>query len=234
VRYVVVFDSDPFGGTAVPDLRRIAERMPTLLRSAGLDGADVGFAGDTAIAEGTVHAVAADMVRVGVATLLVDFLLLAVFLRSLVAPWYLLGASVLALLATLGIATTFFQQTLGENGLMTYVPFITAVLLVSLGSDYNVFVVGRIWEDARTRPLRDAVAEATPRAARAITVAGLALAFSFALLALVPLLEFRQIAFTMAVGVLIDALVVRTLLVPSLISVVGSASGWPGRALRRR
>jgi RND superfamily putative drug exporter len=112
------------------------------------------------------------------------------------------------------------------------VPFATAVLLVSLGSDYNIFVTGRIWHEARERPLREAVATAAPRAARAITVAGLVLAGSFALLALVPVRAFAELGFAMAVGVLIDSFIVRSFLVPALISLFGTVGSWPGRRLR--
>ena len=102
------------------------------------------------------------------------------------------------------------------------------MLLVALGSDYNVFVAGRIWEEARWMRLREAIAVATPAAAKAVTVAGLALAASFALLAIVPLRSFREFAFVMAAGVLLDTFVVRSLLVPALTSLFGEAAG--GRA----
>jgi RND superfamily putative drug exporter len=98
---------------------------------------------------------------------------------------------------------------------------------VALGSDYNVFLAGRIWQEARRRPLREAVAVAGARAAAPITVAGIVLALSFALLALVPLRPFRELAFAMGVGLLIDAFIARTLLVPALITLVGPVSAWP-------
>ena len=112
---------------------------------------------------------------------------------------------------------------------MYYVPFTVAVLLISLGADYNVFVVGRIWAEARRRPLREAIAVAGSQASRAITVAGLALATSFALLALIPLAQFREVAVAMAAGIVIDAIVARSLLVPALVALFGRAGMWPGR-----
>ena len=111
-------------------------------------------------------------------------------------------------------------------------------LLVALGSDYNVFVVGRIWEEARELPAQDAVAVAAPRASRAITTAGAALAASFGLLALIPLEQFRQLAIIMAVGVMLDSIVVRSFLVPALVALTGRFGMWPGhqrvRAAARR
>jgi putative drug exporter of the RND superfamily len=159
----------------------------------------------------------------------VNFILLALFLRALIAPIYLLAASVLSVAATLGLTTLVFQDFLGHGDLTYYIPFAAGVLLVSLGSDYNVYVVGRIWDELRERPLREAVAVAVPRASKAISIAGIALAGSFAVLALVPLDAFREFAFMMTVGVLLETFFVRPLLIPALISVFGETSMWPGR-----
>ncbi len=207
--------------------------MPGLIRRAGVGSAEPSYAGQTALAEETVSETVSDLKRIAIAGLCVNLLLLALFLRSLVAPFFLLGASVLAVAATLGLTTYVFQDLLGYGELTYYVPFAAAVLLVALGSDYNVYVVGQVWEVASRRPLRDAIATAVPRASRTISVAGIALAFSFALLAIVPLRAFRELAFTLCVGVLLDAFVVRSLLVPALIALFGNASWWPGRRIRR-
>jgi len=231
VRYLLTLDSDPLGAEAIEGLRELREQMPALLAAAGLPGAEVSYAGDTALGLSLVDTAADDLGRVAVAVVLVDLLLLIWFLRALVAPLYLLATSVLAVGASLGVTTWFFQDVLGRDGLTFYVPFAAAVLLVSLGSDYNIFSVGYIWEEARRRPLREAVAVAVPRSTRAINAAGITLAASFALVALIPVAPFQELAFAVAVGVLIDAFVIRSLLVPALVSLVGRASGWPGRRI---
>jgi uncharacterized protein (DUF2267 family) len=231
-RLAVVFDSDPLGAPAIRHLRALRDRMPALQRAAGLGGARVAFGGETALADDTVSGVLDDLARVAAVVVLVNVVLLALFMRALVAPLYLVAASILGLLASLGLTTFVFQDLLGEDDLTYYVPFAAAVLLVALGSDYNVFVAGRIWEAARRMRLREAIAVAAPQAAPAVTVAGLALAASFALLAIVPLRAFREFAFVMAVGVLIDTFVVRTLLVPALTSLFGESGWWPGRRVR--
>jgi RND superfamily putative drug exporter len=232
-RLAVVLDSDPLGAPAIDRLRDLRDQMPGLLRSAGLSGARVVYGGQTALADDTVSRVLDDLARVAVVAVLVNVLLLALFMRALVAPLYLVASSILGLLATLGLSTLFFQRFLGQDDMTYYVPFAAAVLLVALGSDYNVFVAGRIWDEARRMRLREAIAVAAPEAARAVTVAGLALAASFALLAIVPLRSFREFAFVMAVGVLVDTFIVRTLLVPALTSLLGERAWWPGRRVRR-
>jgi RND superfamily putative drug exporter len=228
-RYGVIERTDPLGPAAIDRVRDLRRDLPALARAAGLPGVRVEVGGETALVGEAVDAAVSDLSRVALVIALVILVLLALLLRALVAPFYLLAASVLALLAALGLTVWIFQGVLHYSGLVYYVPFVVAVLLISLGSDYNVFVVGRIWEEARRRPLRQAVAAAAPRASRAITVAGLALAAGFALLALVPLAQFREIALAMALGVVLDTFVVRSLLVPALVVLFGRVGSWPGR-----
>jgi putative drug exporter of the RND superfamily len=232
-RFFVVLRTDPLGGRAIKRLRALRTALPRLLDEAGLADASVAIAGDTALVEETIDKTVDDLGRVAPVAILVLLAILAIFLRALVAPLYLVAASMLALAASLGLTGYVFQGLLDHDEITYFVPFAAAVLLLSLGSDYNIFLVGRIWDEARRRPLRDAVRVAGARAATPITIAGLVLAGSFALLALVPIQPFRELAFAMAAGLLIDAFLVRTLLVPALIVLVGERSGWPGRRLQR-
>ncbi len=227
VRFAVILDNDPMDAPAIAALRRLTGEMPQLLRRAGLPGAEVLYAGQTAVAEEAVDAVKTSMWRIALVALAVNVVLLMIFLRAAIAPLYLVAASALALLATFGLTTLFFQNVLGYAGMDYFLPVAAGVLLVSLGSDYNLFVVGRIWQESARRPLRDAVRVASPSAGRTISVAGFAMASSFALLALIPLSFFRVLAFAMAFGILVDALIVRSLLVPGLIVLVGRRGFWP-------
>jgi RND superfamily putative drug exporter len=228
-RYVIVLDVDPEGARGIDAVRRLDRDLPRLLRSAGLGGTHYGLAGEAPLASETVSAVMTSIERIALVALFVNFVLLALFLRSLLAPLYLLGASALGLAASLGLTAFVFQGLLGYDDVAYFVPLAAGVLLVSLGSDYNLFVVGRIWQEAENRPIWEAIAVAVPRTSRAIAIAGIALAGSFGLLSLVDLDEFREFAFALGAGVLIDTFVVRALLVPSLIAFFGDAGWWPRR-----
>ncbi len=232
VRLLVVFDADPLAAEAIGYLTALKQRMPQHLSAAGLDTATASYTGDTALALGLVHSARGDYLRVAVAIAVINLLLLMLFLRAVIAPLYLVACSFLALAASLGLTVLVFQHLLDQSGLIFFVPFAAGVLLVSLGADYLIFMVGDIWDAARTRELPDALAAAVPRSTGAISAAGLTLAASFAVVALVPVISFRELAFAMAAGVLIDSFVVRPLLVPALLSLVGRISGWPGRRLR--
>ncbi len=130
--------------------------------------------------------------------------LIALLLRSLIAPLYLVGASVPGLAASLGLTAYVFQDLLGYGQISLFVPFSAAILLLALGSDYNVFVVARIWDESRHRELSDAIRVAGSRAGTAIRTAGFILALSFAAVALIPVQSFRELGFAMAAGLLID------------------------------
>ena len=133
----------------------------------------------------------------------------------------------LAFAGSFGLTALLLPSVLGTHDVVYYVPLVGAVMLVGLGSDYNVFIAGRIRDEAHRRSFRDAVAAGTSSASRTITVAGVTLAATFALLALVPLLPFRELALLMTLGVLVDALLVRSVLIPALIVLSGRASWWP-------
>lgn len=233
-RYALVLGTDPLGPNAIADVRQLDGRLPELLKSAGLRNAHALIGGDTALSADSVDDTLSDLQRVGPAVLVAIFVVIALFLRALIAPVYLVLTSAIAVLAALGLTVYVMQMLFGYGQITYYVIFVVTVLLVSLGSDYNVFLVGRIWQEHRRRPLRDAVEVGGAHAARPITTAGLVLAASFALLAIVPVSAFREIAFAMAVGLFIDTFVVRTVLVPALISLVGPVGAWPGRRGWRR
>jgi RND superfamily putative drug exporter len=199
----------------------LKQRLPLLLKEAGLSGATFGVGGDSAFSGETIALALSDILRVALAVVILDYIILAIFLRSLLAPLYLVGASFLALGAPLALTVAIFQRGLGLPDLSFIVPVAAGVLLVALGSDYNLFLVGRVAEEARTRPVKEAMVVAVPAARGAIIVAAITLSFSFAMLAIVPSTSARELAAALFLGVLIDSFVVRSYLVPSLISVFG-------------
>jgi putative drug exporter of the RND superfamily len=234
VRYLLILADEPLGAQAIHTMSQLQRELPGMVSSAGLSGVTTSLGGDTAVAKTVVDQTTGDLGRIAVAALLANLLFLMLFMRALVVPAGLLVCSVLAIAATLGLTTWLFQDVLGDDGLTFYVPIAAAVLLVALGSDYNIFGVGPAWKEARGRPLREALALTLPQSSRAIRTAAITLAVSFGLLALVPLRPFRELAFALAAGVFIDAFIVRSLLAPSLLTVMESLSASPLRQLARR
>ena len=121
-RYMVVFKTDPLGARAISAVQTIRRRMPELLSAAGMSGTQALVGGDSALSADTANATHSDLLRVTPIALAVIFLMLALLLRALVAPVYLLAASVLGLLAALGLTTYFFEGVLGHSGISIFVP----------------------------------------------------------------------------------------------------------------
>ncbi|WP_225754636.1 MMPL family transporter [Actinotalea sp. Marseille-Q4924] len=166
--------------------------------------------------------------KVIVPTVLVVILVVLIgLLRSIVAPVLLLGANLLSLGATLGIAAVVFNDVLGFPGADPVVPLYAFVFLVALGIDYSIFLMTRVREESLRHGTREGTRRGLTVTGGVITSAGVVLAATFGALAVLPLLFLVQLAFLVALGVLIDTLVVRSLLVPGLIHDIGRASWWP-------
>ena len=156
-------------------------------------------------------------------------LILVVVLRSVVAPAYLLAAVALEFAATLGLVVLVFQHGAGEPGVVFTMPLVLFLFVVALGTDYNILMAARLREELRAgRSPRAAVAHGVRHAAPAIGAAGLILAASFGTLAVDPAPATKQMGFAMAIGILIAAFVVSTLLVPALTALAGRAAFFPG------
>ena len=166
--------------------------------------------------------------------LVVITLILMVLLRSVVAPLLLTLTTVLSFGTALGVSSLVFNHLLGFPGADPSVPLYGFVFLVALGIDYNIFLMTRVREESRVRGTRDGVLRGLVVTGGVITSAGVVLAATFAALAVIPILFLVQLAIIVAFGVLLDALIVRALLVPALIYDVGDRVWWPSRLGRRR
>jgi RND superfamily putative drug exporter len=233
VRLFIVFRDDPYDAAAIAAYTALDSRVAAALPTDGLRNVTASWSGATPTAAQAVSATETDIWRVALFAAVLMSLVLMVYFRAVLAPLLLIASSALGLAASLGVFVDVFQGPLGYQDVTFFVPITAGLLLVSLGADYSVFVMGRIWEEARGRDMRAAVEAALPRASRAVSIAALTLAASFAVLAIVPVEAFREFAFIMSAGVLIDAFVVRTLLLPALLVLAGPRAFWPHRTAAR-
>lgn len=164
--------------------------------------------------------------------LLVVLLILCVLLRALVAPLLLIGTVILSFAAALGISALAFRHLFDYAGETTDFPLFVFVFLVALGIDYNIFLTTRIREEATRQGTRKAVVTGLATTGAVITSAGLVLAGTFAALGTLPMVAFAEIGFAVALGVLLDTFVVRSVLVTALFLDVGPKVWWPHRLAR--
>jgi putative drug exporter of the RND superfamily len=170
-----------------------------------------------------------DVVRILPIVALVLALLLGLLLRSLIAPLYLVASVLLSYTASLGLAVVIFVTIGGQLGINFTLPFFMFVFIMALGEDYNILVMSRIKEEAAGLPLRMAVPRALATTGTTVTTAGLILSGTFGVLAVTTTAQVRQIGTGLALGILLDTFLVRTLLVPSTVVILGA---WNWRPLR--
>ena len=161
--------------------------------------------------------------------LAIVLLVLALLLRALVAPVLLVLAVVASYFAALGAGWLVFDRVYGFPALDTSVPLLSFLFLVALGVDYNIFLIARTREDVLLgHGTRAAVLRALAATGGVITSAGVLLAAVFAVLGVLPVITLTQIGVVVGLGVLLDTLLVRTVLVPALVLLTGRRFWWPG------
>ena len=162
--------------------------------------------------------------------LLVVLATLILLLRALVAPLFLLATVVLSYAATLGLTVAIFHFVFGQEGFHSAMPLIIFIFLVALGSDYNIFLMSRVREEAARYGTREGTVNAVAATGPVITSAGLILAGTFAVLTIIPSWDLSLIGFAVALGVLLDTFLVRSICVPALTWLFGERSWWPSSA----
>ena len=174
-----------------------------------------------------------DLLHVIPIAIVVIGILLALVMRSLVAPLYLIVSVGLSYLAALGLSVLLFVDLAGDGGLVFFLPFLMFIFLLALGEDYNILVMSRIREEAQLLPLREAVSRALVATGTTVTSAGLVLGGTFSVFAVVGAQQgssqFRDVGAGLALGVLMDTFLVRTLLVPSTVILLGRWNWWPSK-----
>ena len=161
--------------------------------------------------------------------LAVSFLVLLILLRSLVAPILLLAVNLASAVAAIGAGAWLSRVLFGQPALDLQVPLLAFLFLVALGIDYTIFLVHRARAEAAVHGTRAGMVEAVAHTGGVITSAGIVLAGVFAALGVLPLVTLGQLGLIVGIGVVVDTLVVRTVIVPAIFALVGDRIWWPGR-----
>jgi RND superfamily putative drug exporter len=226
---------DPSTSTAmnaVPSIRAEAAQVAKTLGTTqyGVGGEAPAFYDISAISD-------SDLVHVVPIAIVVIGLLLCLVMRSLIAPLYLIASVALSYFAALGLAVLLFIKLGGSSGLTFILPFLMFIFLLALGEDYNILVMSRIREEAQHLPLREAVSRAVGATGTTVTSAGLVLAGTFSVFALVGGRQsggsqIVDVGVGLALGILMDTFIVRTVLVPCTVVLLGRWNWWPSKMSR--
>ena len=221
---MLVYEDDPFGSAALSRTQTVRDAVAGTVPGEVLVGQGSGERFDARNAQ------ARDMKVLVPLVLLVVLTTLIVLLRALVAPLFLLATVLLSYAATLGLTVIIFKYVFGQDGFHSAMPVIIFIFLVALGSDYNIFLMSRVREEAARYGTREGTLNALAATGPVITSAGVILAGTFAVLIIIPSWDLSLIGFAVALGVLLDTFLVRTICVPALTWLFGEKSWWPSSA----
>jgi RND superfamily putative drug exporter len=228
--YSVVLDSDPTSDEA---LAAVKGPVRDVAHASAPDGTEALVGGTTSVFADFQKAMNRDYKVVFPVAAIVIAVILALLLRSLVAPWYLMASVGLGFGATLGAAVIVFQHIEGKDGLIFLLPIYIYLFVVALGTDYNILMIARLREEAREgADSHRAAAEALTHAGPTVAAAGLILAGTFASLMLGGNALLTALGFSISCGIFVAAFVMAMFFTPSLTALIGHAAWWPGHGDR--
>jgi RND superfamily putative drug exporter len=225
-RLSVVFADDPFEASALDRVKRLRDRV----HAAAPSGTRVLVGDGSAVQADFNDASARDLRLIVPLALLVIFVILAAVLEAILAPLLLIGSVVISFVGTLGLSILVFRYVIGDRGVDNSLPTYAFIFLVALGVDYTIFLMSRVREEARRHGTREGTLRALAATGPVITSAGIILAGTFSVLMTLPVTFVFDIGFMVAAGILLDTFVVRTIMVPAIIELVGDRVWWPSSA----
>ena len=220
----VILSEDPLdksGLDIVPRMRDAVAETP---------GATVLVGGSSAINYDLDKANQHDLELIAPLALVVMAIILGILLQAVVAPLVLLASVILSFLCTLGISILFIRFVVGDAGFDSSIPIFAFIFLVALGIDYTIFLMARVREEARRHGTREGMLRALSATGPVITSAGVILAGTFSVLMTLPVTFTFDLGLMVALGILLDTFIVRTIMVPAAVEVIGDKIWWPSTA----
>jgi RND superfamily putative drug exporter len=193
-------------------------------------GVEALVGGSTAINYDYKQATDRDLKVIVPLALLVIAIILGILLSAIVAPIVLIGTVILSFLSALGVSVLIIRYVVGDPGVNSALPTYAFIFLVALGTDYTIFLMSRVREEARKHGTQEGVLRALSATGAVITSAGVILAGTFAVLLTLPVTFAFNIGLIVALGILLDTFVVRTIMVPALVELIGDRIWWPSTA----
>ena len=212
-----------------PDSVEARNTIPVIREAVHAVNKEILVGGGTAVQYDTDVASRHDNRIIIPVVLVIIGIILGLLLRSIVAAALLLLTVVLSFMATLGVCQLVFDHVFNFAGADASFPLFTFIFLVALGIDYNIFLMTRVREESLKLGTRKGVIKGLTVTGGVITSAGIVLAATFAVLGVLPLVFLAQLGFAVAFGVLLDTIIVRSLLVPALVHVIGPKIWWPSK-----
>ncbi|OEF95713.1 MMPL family transporter [Desulfuribacillus alkaliarsenatis] len=233
IKFQLTLEYNPYDQSALDVLDSFKEQKDTLINNVGLSKEDYSlyFAGETA-KQSDVRALSTrDTTLAIIIITVVILIMLGIQTKSIVAPIYMMSTILISYISALGISWFVFHNFLGMEAISYRIPLYSFVFLVALGVDYNIILISRIREEAKKAAHSIAIRKAVALTGGVISSAGIILAATFGVLMTQPLQELYMFGFTVSLGILMDAFLVRGILVPSIVQLLGKWNWYPNNII---
>ncbi len=220
--YSATLSVPPYGTSGAAAVAGLRQRL-----DAGAPGSLLG--GDPAVQYDITQAAHRDTLLLIPLVLAVILVIIGLLLRAVVAPLVLVATTALSFAASFGLASLLWRYVFGFNGIQAELPMYIFIFLVALGVDYNIFLAARIREESGSLGIGEGTLRGLGVTGGVITAAGIVMAATFSALTLIPAVAVAEVGVAVAVGVLLDTVLVRTVLVPAGVLLIGERVWWPSR-----
>ncbi|WP_404448330.1 MMPL family transporter [Sutcliffiella horikoshii] len=236
VKFDIILTMNPYEKEAMDLLYKLNESKEEILKESGLDTEEynIYFAGETAASTDIRSTNDRDTIMIVIAVTLVIFGMLIFHTRSLVAPVYMMITILLSYASALGLSWWIFDTFIGFEGMSYRIPLYAFVFLVALGVDYNIMLISRIKEENRYFSIKEATRRGVALTGGVISSAGVILAATFGVLMTQPILELFMFGFIVCIGILMDAFLIRGMLVPAIVTLLNNWNWWPSKAIEQK
>jgi putative drug exporter of the RND superfamily len=231
VRFIISHEGDPATPEGISHIDKIKNAAFEALKGTPLEGSRVYLGGTASVYKDMQHGANYDLLIAGIAALCLIFIIMLVITRSVVAAAVIVGTVVLSLGASFGLSVLLWQHILGQP-LHWLVLAMAVIILLAVGSDYNLLLVARFKEEIHAG-LNTGIIRSMAGSGSVVTSAGLVFAFTMGSMAISPLRVGGQVGTTIALGLLFDTLVVRSFMTPSIAALLGKWFWWPQRVRQR-
>ncbi len=218
----VVLKSDPYKSAALDVVPRMRDAVADVK-----PGVTALIGGGSAIQYDFDQSTSRDLKLIVPLALVVIAIILAILLEAILAPIVLIVTVILSFFGTMGLSLLFIRFVVGDAGVDNSLPTFAFIFLVALGVDYTIFLMSRVREEARTHGTKEGMLVALAATGPVITSAGIILAGTFAVLMTLPVTFTFDLGFLVALGILLDTFIVRTIMLPAAVELIGDKIWWP-------
>jgi RND superfamily putative drug exporter len=231
VRFIISHEGDPASAEGISHIDKIKNAAFEAIKGTPLEGSKIYLGGTASTYKDMQQGSNFDLLIAGISALCLIFVIMLILTRSVIAAFVIVGTVLLSLGTSFGLSVLIWQHILGIN-LHWLVIAMSVIILLAVGSDYNLLLVSRFKEEIHAG-VRTGIIRSMAGTGAVVTSAGLVFAFTMMSMVVSDLIVVGQVGSTIGLGLLFDTLVLRSFMTPSIAALLGRWFWWPQRVRTR-